>query len=72
MVLRFSDLLRSDSGIRRRYQELKLRLEASYTSGIGEYLASKASFIESVMAHDKRPLDNEYAPQRAQISRLNQ
>lgn len=49
-MLRFRDLLRKDSLLRQRYQDLKLALEAENTGGIGEYLAGKAPFIDSVMA----------------------
>ncbi|HBP5566608.1 GrpB family protein [Pseudomonas paraeruginosa] len=49
-MLRFRDLLRQDPLLRRRYQALKLELEASNTGGIGEYLAGKAPFIDEVMA----------------------
>lgn len=49
-MLRFRDLLRQDPLLRRRYQALKLELEASNTGGIGEYPAGKAPFIDEVMA----------------------
>lgn len=49
-MLTFRDHLRSDSGAREQYQALKLRLEAQNTTGIGEYLAGKAPFIERVLA----------------------
>ncbi|HCF2413669.1 GrpB family protein [Pseudomonas paraeruginosa] len=49
-MLRFRDLLRKDSLLHQRYQDLKLALEAENTGGIGEYLAGKAPFIDSVMA----------------------
>ncbi|GAB7528937.1 hypothetical protein PS3A_13460 [Pseudomonas sp. 3A(2025)] len=48
-MLRFRDLLRRDASIRQQYQDLKLELEASNTGGIGEYLARKAPFIDTVM-----------------------
>ncbi|MGF6690584.1 GrpB-like predicted nucleotidyltransferase (UPF0157 family) [Metapseudomonas resinovorans] len=48
-MLRFRELLRSDSVIRQQYQELKLQLEASNREGIGEYLAGKAPFIDEVV-----------------------
>lgn len=48
-MLRFRDILRGDPIIRKRYQDLKLELEAGNTGGIGEYLARKAPFIEEVM-----------------------
>ena len=35
---------------RARYQELKLRLERENTDGIGQYLASKAPFIDAIVA----------------------
>ena len=49
-MLAFRDMLRSDSDLRERYQELKLRLERENTSGIGEYLDGKKPFIDAVLA----------------------
>lgn len=51
-MIRFRDLLRQDSALRRHYQELKLRLEAG-GSDIKEYLAGKAPFIDGVMRGDR-------------------
>ncbi|RWM90172.1 MAG: GrpB family protein [Mesorhizobium sp.] len=48
-MLVFRDLLRRDDELRRRYQELKLRLEAENRKGISEYLAKKAPFIDAVV-----------------------
>ncbi|MHC8401696.1 GrpB family protein [Pseudomonas sp. MDT1-17] len=48
-MLRFRDLLRGDPVIRQRYQDLKFELEASNTSGIGEYLVQKAPFIDELV-----------------------
>lgn len=50
-MIRFRDLLRQHSALRRRYQELKLRLEAG-GGDIKEYLAGKAPFIDGVMGGD--------------------
>ena len=49
-MLKFRDHLRRNSVDRGRYQALKLRLERENTGGIGQYLASKAPFIDSVVA----------------------
>ncbi|MEM8588710.1 MAG: GrpB family protein [Pseudomonadota bacterium] len=48
-MLAFRDLLRADPATRRRYQQLKLRLERENTGGIAEYLAGKAPFIDAVL-----------------------
>lgn len=48
-MLVFRDLLRSNTDIRIRYGELKLKLEAENSDGIGEYLEGKAPFIHSVL-----------------------
>jgi len=48
-MLRFRDLLREDSTIRKQYQDLKLRLEANNRGGIAEYLAYKAPYIDALM-----------------------
>jgi len=48
-MLRFRDLLREDSTIRKQYQDLKLRLEANNRGGIAEYLAHKAPYIDALM-----------------------
>ena len=48
-MLRFRDLLRGDEGLRQRYQDLKLRLEAANERGIKEYLAKKAPFIDEII-----------------------
>jgi GrpB-like predicted nucleotidyltransferase (UPF0157 family) len=45
-MLRFRDLLREDSTIRK---DLKLRLEANNRGGIAEYLAHKAPYIDALM-----------------------
>ncbi|KQX60550.1 MULTISPECIES: GrpB family protein [unclassified Ensifer] len=52
-MLRFRDLLRQDPDLSARYQALKLHLEATNQHGIGEYLASKAPFIDAVLAHKR-------------------
>lgn len=44
-MLKFRDLLRSNALMRRQYEELKFRLEASNTGGMAEYLKNKAPFI---------------------------
>lgn len=48
-MLRFRDHLRESAADRDRYAELKLRLEAENTGGIGEYLEKKAPFIRGVL-----------------------
>ena len=48
-MMNFRNLLRGNVGVRVRYQALKLRLEKENTSGIGEYLAGKAPFIQSAL-----------------------
>lgn len=48
-MLRFRDHLRKSAADRDRYAELKLRLEAENTGGIGEYLEKKAPFIHGVL-----------------------
>lgn len=48
-MLRFRDMLRQDNGLRQRYQNLKLELEAANKHGIAEYLAQKAPFIDAVV-----------------------
>lgn len=48
-MLRFRDMLREDDELRHEYQSLKLELEARNESGIKEYLADKASFIDGVV-----------------------
>ena len=49
-MLKFRDHLRRNPADRARYQALKLRLERENTDGIGQYLASKAPFIDAVVA----------------------
>ncbi len=49
-MLRFRDHLRTDGKIRLQYQALKLKLEKENTGGIGEYLAGKAPFINTVLS----------------------
>lgn len=53
-MLNFREHLRSDPTDRARYQDLKLRLERENTEGIGQYLASKAPFIDAVLARIAR------------------
>jgi GrpB-like predicted nucleotidyltransferase (UPF0157 family) len=48
-MLRFRDMLRQDDELRQKYQSLKLELEAKNESGIKEYLADKAPFIDAVV-----------------------
>lgn len=48
-MLRFRDMLRQDDELRQRYQSLKLELESRNESGIKEYLADKAPFIDAVV-----------------------
>ena len=48
-MLGFRDYLREHPAVRRRYEELKLKLQAENTRGIGEYLDGKAPFIECVL-----------------------
>lgn len=48
-MLRFRDMLREDDELRHEYQSLKLELEARNESGIKEYLADKAPFIDAVV-----------------------
>lgn len=48
-MLRFRDLLQENETLRNEYQTLKLKLEAENISGIAEYLAAKAPFIETVL-----------------------
>ncbi|CAD7056003.1 GrpB family protein [Pseudorhizobium halotolerans] len=48
-MLRFRDMLREDGKLRHKYQRLKLELEARNESGIKEYLADKAPFIDAVV-----------------------
>lgn len=48
-MLRFRDMLREDDELRHEYQSLKLELEARNESGIKEYLAQKAPFIDAVL-----------------------
>lgn len=47
----FRDLLRSDGDARKRYADLKLRLERENVGGIGEYLDKKKPFIESMIGN---------------------
>ena len=49
-MLGFRDHLRLHPDVRKRYETLKLKLEAENTQGIGEYLEGKASFIEKVLS----------------------
>jgi len=56
-MLRFRDLLRGDAGLRQRYQDLKLRLEAENQHGISEYLAQKASFIDAVIGPKQQKIE---------------
>ncbi|MBR7618040.1 GrpB family protein [Phenylobacterium sp. 20VBR1] len=49
-MLKFRDHLRRTPVDRARYQALKLRLERENTDGIGQYLASKAPFIDAIVA----------------------
>jgi len=44
-MLTFRDLLRNDSLLRQRYQDLKIELEATNTGGMAEYLEKKGPFI---------------------------
>jgi GrpB-like predicted nucleotidyltransferase (UPF0157 family) len=53
-MLRFRDHLRGDPDDRARYQDLKLRLEQENTDGIGQYLAAKAPFIDSILIRLER------------------
>jgi GrpB-like predicted nucleotidyltransferase (UPF0157 family) len=48
-MLSFRDHLRSNPAARQAYQNLKLKLEAENTRGIGEYLEGKAPFIERML-----------------------
>jgi len=48
-MLRFRDHLRRDPAGRRRYEALKLRLEAANRDGIAEYLDGKRPYIQSVL-----------------------
>lgn len=48
-MLRFRDHLCCDPAGRRRYEDLKLRLEAENRDGIAEYLAGKRPYIEAVL-----------------------
>ena len=48
-MLRFRDHLQQCPTDRERYANLKLRLQAENTRGIGEYLERKAPFIKSVL-----------------------
>jgi GrpB-like predicted nucleotidyltransferase (UPF0157 family) len=48
-ILQFRDHLRRCPVDRDRYAELKLRLEAENTRGIGEYLEKKAPFIRGIL-----------------------
>jgi GrpB-like predicted nucleotidyltransferase (UPF0157 family) len=49
-MLRFRDHLRRCPKDRDRYANLKLRLQAENTRGIGEYLEGKATFISSILS----------------------
>jgi GrpB-like predicted nucleotidyltransferase (UPF0157 family) len=49
-MLRFRDHLRQCATDRERYADLKLRLEAENTDGIGEYLEQKAPFIRAILS----------------------
>lgn len=44
-MLTFRDLLRSDASLRQRYQDLKMKLEATNIGGMAEYLEKKGPFI---------------------------
>ena len=44
-MLTFRDLLRSDTSLRQRYQDLKIELEATNIGGMAEYLEEKGPFI---------------------------
>ena len=59
-MLRFRDLLRSDLDLRRRYQDLKLRLEAENTGGMAEYLVGKEPFIDAILEATSRKLPETY------------
>lgn len=48
-MLRFRDMLREDDELRHEYQSLKLELESKNESGIKEYLAQKAPFIDALV-----------------------
>ena len=48
-MLKYRDLLRSDSDLRERYQTLKLKLERENIGGIGEYLEGKEPFIRAAL-----------------------
>lgn len=45
----FLALLANDVSLRREYQQLKYQLEASNVTGIAEYLAAKAPFIQKAL-----------------------
>ncbi|TIN10611.1 GrpB family protein [Mesorhizobium sp.] len=51
---RFRDLLRADANLRKRYEDLKLQLEAENEHGIKEYLALKAPFIDAVVGPEPK------------------
>ncbi|MDH1511688.1 GrpB family protein [Pseudomonas mosselii] len=44
-MLTFRELLRNDTSLRQRYQDLKIELEATNTGGMAEYLEKKGPFI---------------------------
>ena len=54
-MLRFRDHLRANETVRAEYQALKLGLEAKNETGITEYLAGKAPFIEAVLSSIEQP-----------------
>jgi GrpB-like predicted nucleotidyltransferase (UPF0157 family) len=49
-MLLFRDHLRSSAADRARYAQLKIRLQAENTCGIGEYLEKKAPFIRGIIS----------------------
>lgn len=57
-MLSFRDYLRCHDDVRNQYQELKLELEKTNVSGIGEYLQGKEPFIHAVL----KRIDSEQKP----------
>ncbi|HDS1694895.1 MULTISPECIES: GrpB family protein [Pseudomonas] len=48
-MLTFRDLLRNDASLRKRYQDLKIELEATNIGGMAEYLEKKGPFIVAAL-----------------------